>query len=100
VSETAYFTPYTANGFSMDEQERLSDACRKLDEKRVCLVLSSSHVKQIVNLYEDHPNFKTRVVQARRSINSKAEKRGPINEILVTNIPVSSRSSLDIFIED
>jgi len=80
VSETAYFTSYTANGFGMDEQERLSDACRKLDEKGVCFVLSNSHVKQIVGLYEDHPHFETGIVQARRSINSKADKRGPIND--------------------
>jgi len=100
VSETAYFTSYTANGFDMDEQERLSDTCKKLDEKGVYFVLSNSHVKQIVDLYHDNPNFEIKVVQARRSINSKADKRGPINEILVTNIPEASRSSLDSFIEE
>lgn len=100
VSETAYFTSYTAKGFDMKEQERLSDTCKKLDENGVYFVLSNSHVKQIVDLYEVNPNFNIEIVQARRSINSKADKRGPINEILVTNIPESNRSSLNFFIED
>jgi len=87
VSETAYFTSYTPKGFDMKEQERLSDTCKKLDEKGVYFVLSNSHVKQIVDLYEPNPRFRVDIVQARRSINSKADKRGPVNEILVTNIP-------------
>lgn len=87
VSETAYFTSYTAQGFDMKEQERLSETCHKLDKKGVLFVLSNSHVKQIVDLYEDNPLFKIKIVQARRSINTKADKRGAVNEILVTNIP-------------
>jgi DNA adenine methylase len=89
MSETAYFTSYTANGFDMKEQERLADICHRLDEKGVLFVLSNSHVKQIVDLYEPNPRFRVKIVQARRSINSKANKRGPINEILVTNITKS-----------
>ncbi|MHA1800574.1 MAG: DNA adenine methylase, partial [Candidatus Heimdallarchaeaceae archaeon] len=91
VSETAYFTSYTAKGFDMKEQERLSQLCHKLDEKGVYFVLSNSHVKQIVDLYDSNPKFKIEIVQARRAINSNAKKRGPINEILVTNIPESLR---------
>jgi DNA adenine methylase len=87
VSETAYFTSYTAQGFDMKEQERLGDTCKKLDEMGVYFVLSNSHVKQIVDIYDSYPKFRINIVQARRSINSRADKRGPINEILVTNIP-------------
>ena len=87
VSETAYFTSYTAKGFDMNEQERLRDMCVELDKKGVNFVLSNSHVKQIEDLYKERPSFKIKIVQARRSINSRADKRGPINEILVTNIP-------------
>ena len=71
----------------MKEQERLSDICHKLDDKGVNFVLSNSHVKQIVDLYDSNPNFRIKIVKARRSINSKADRRGPINEVLVTNIP-------------
>jgi DNA adenine methylase len=87
VSETAYFTSYTANGFNMKAQERLSDICHKLDNRGVFFVLSNSHVKQIVDLYDGNPNFEIKVIQARRLINSKADKRGLIKEILVTNVP-------------
>ena len=87
VSDTAYFTSYTPKGFGMDEQEKLSSVCQKLDDKGVNFVLSNSHVKQIVDLYDSNPNYRINIVQARRSINSNASKRGPINEILVTNIP-------------
>jgi DNA adenine methylase len=87
VSDTAYFTSYTPKGFGMDEQEKLSAVCHKLDENGVYFVLSNSHVKQIMDLYDSNPNYRIKIVQARRSINSNASKRGPINEILVTNIP-------------
>jgi len=87
VSETAYFTSYSAEGFDIDEQLRLRDTCLKLDDKGVFFVLSNSHVKQIVDMYNESDSFRIEVVQARRSINSKADKRGPVNEILVTNIP-------------
>jgi DNA adenine methylase len=102
VSETAYFTSYTAKGFDMSEQERLSKTCKKLDEKGVFFVLSNSYVKQIVDLYDSNPNFRIEIVQARRSINSKADKRGPINEILVTNIPenVSGKHTLTDFVKN
>jgi DNA adenine methylase len=86
VSKTAYFTSYTAKGFNMKEQERLSDICHKLDEKEVKFVLSNSHIKQIVELYDSNPNFRIKIVKANRKINSRADKRGPVNEILVTNI--------------
>jgi DNA adenine methylase len=86
VSETAYFTSYTTKGFDMTEQKRLCKTCNELDKKEVYFVLSNSHVKQIVDLYDSNPNFRIILVQARRSINSKADKRGPINEILVTNV--------------
>jgi DNA adenine methylase len=89
VSETAYFTSYTAKGFDMKEQEKLSDTCNQLDEKGVYFVLSNSHVKQIVDLYESNPRFRINIVEAKRSINSDATKRGPVKEILVTNIPKS-----------
>jgi len=85
ISETAYFTAYTAKGFDMDEQIRLCETCCKLDEKGVYFVLSNSYVRDLIELYE--PRFRIKTVQARRSINSKPDKRGPIREILVTNIP-------------
>lgn len=87
VSETAYFTSYSPDGFDLNEQIRLCDTCVKLHDKGVYFVLSNSHVKQIVDMYSEHKGFTLKVVEARRSINSNADKRGPVKEILVTNIP-------------
>jgi DNA adenine methylase len=102
VSETAYFTSYSANGFDLGEQLRLRDTCEKLNDKGVLFVLSNSHVKQIVDMYSQNKDFSIKVVEARRSINSKADKRGPVKEILVTNIPQKpkrSKTGLSSFLE-
>ena len=100
VSDTAYFTSYSAEGFDLSEQTRLRDTCVKLHDKGVYFVLSNSHVKQIVDMYSEHTGFTIKVVEARRSINSKADKRGPVKEILVTNIPQESKKAgLTMFLE-
>jgi len=85
VSETSDFTSYSKDGFSYDDQLELVKTCKKLDEKDVFFVLSNSYVKVLVDQYDE--NFDVHTVQAARSINSKASKRGAINEILATNIP-------------
>ena len=100
VSETAYFTSYSAEGFDLNEQVRLRDTCVNLHDKGVLFVLSNSHVKQIVDMYSEEKDFAVKVVEARRSINSKADKRGPVKEILVTNIPQETKKiGLAAFLE-
>jgi DNA adenine methylase len=98
VSDTADFTSYSRDGFSYDDQLMLVDTCKKLDEKDVYFVLSNSSVKVLVEKYEEH--FDVHTVQAARSINSKASKRGAVNEILVTNIPEDMSQSLTAYFED
>jgi len=99
VSATANFTSYSEEGFDLNEQKRLRDTCIKLDEKGVLFVLSNSYVDPIREMYEEVDNFRIVIVQARRAISSKASTRGPINEILVTNIPeeLSRRKKLKFF---
>ena len=87
VSDTAYFTSYSSKGFNFQEQERLRDVCVELDNKGVFFVLSNSYVEPIIELFQEFENFRIEIVQARRAISSKASTRGPINEILVTNVP-------------
>lgn len=102
VSDTAHFTSYARDGFSYDDQIRLRDTCVKLDEKGVHFVLSNSYVKPLIEKYEEIDAFQMIIVQANRAINSKGSARGPINEILVTNIPDEARgtrSTLDPFVE-
>jgi len=103
VSDTAYFTSYSSKGFSFQEQIRLRDVCVELDRKGVFFILSNSYVDPIIEIYQEIDSFKMFTVQAKRAISSKASTRGPINEILVTNIPqnISHNSSkLDRFIEN
>ncbi|MFW6109444.1 MAG: DNA adenine methylase [archaeon] len=95
VSDTADFTSYSSDGFSYDDQLMLVDTCKKLDEKDAYFVLSNSSVKLLVDKYEEY--FTVHTVQAARSINSKASKRGAVNEILVSNIPEDLSQSLTAF---
>ena len=81
LSLSSSFTSYTDKGFSYEEQVRLRDACNKLRDKGISFIESNSDCKAIRELYKDY-NIVT--VKASRSINSKALKRGKINEVLIT----------------
>jgi DNA adenine methylase len=63
-------------------QLTLRDLCVRLDAKNVRFMLSNSNAPLILDLYRD---FKIDFVYATRAINSKAEKRGKIPEVIVTN---------------
>jgi DNA adenine methylase len=82
VSETAYFTGYSKNGFGLDMQKDLFEVCCALDAKKVRFMLSNSAVPFIKELYS---KFKVDIVHASRAVNSRAEKRGKVEEVLVTN---------------
>lgn len=82
ISDTASFTGYDINGFNKDEQKRLRDIFVKLSDKGCKVLLSNAHTDFICDLYQDY----TRIcVKATRAINSKASRRGKIDEILVKN---------------
>jgi DNA adenine methylase len=82
VSDTASFTGYDKGGFDQNEQIRLKKTCDKLDEKCVKFLLSNSATDFIKDLYK---NYRIEIIQAKRAINSKADKRGEIDEVLVMN---------------
>jgi len=82
VSDTASFTGYDKGGFDRDEQIRLKKACDKLNNKGVKFLLSNSATDFIKDLYH---NYRIEVIQAKRAINSKADRRGVIDEVLVMN---------------
>ena len=79
------FTNYTVDGFGKDKQSELKEVCDILTEKGVKFMLSNSYCSFIRDLYKDY-HIKT--VQARRSISADSEKRGLIDEVLVTNYEV------------
>ncbi len=95
VGNTSYFTAYSSKGFNFLEQIRLRDVCIELDSKGVLFILSNSYVDPIIKIYQEINNFKMFTVQAKRVISSKASTRGPIKEILVTNIPQNLSQNSD-----
>ena len=76
------FTSYTTGGFDKKEQERLAKVFKELSEKGVYVMLSNSNTEFINELYKD---FNIHVIEARRSINSKGDKRGKVEEVIITN---------------
>lgn len=83
VSDTASFTGYDKGGFNQSEQIRLKNTCDKINEKGVKFLLSNSATDFIKDLYKG--KYITKTIQAKRAINSKADKRGEIAEVLVMN---------------
>lgn len=76
------FTGYQAGGFDENEQLRLRDAFKTLQDKGVMALLSNADTEFIREIYKD---FTIETVLARRSINSNGKKRGVVNEVLIRN---------------
>ena len=84
VSTTANFNDYHAEGFDKTDQKRLRDLAVALDEMGVSVVLSNS--PPVAELYEEYDQFTVSIVGATRSINSDADNRGEVAEVLITNV--------------
>lgn len=90
LNETSNFNSYAKDEFNDAEQVRLKDFCAKLDVLNHYWILSNSDVKGengndefFDDLYND---FLIKRVDAKRNINSNADKRGTLKELLITNI--------------
>lgn len=84
LNNTSYFTSYNSHGFSFQDQIELRDLALHLSARHVFLLISNSDTPACRSLYADDI-FRIRRVQASRSINSNAKKRGKINELLISN---------------
>lgn len=82
VSKTASFTGYTAGHFRHKDQRDLAEVLKKLTQKGCLCMLSNSYTPFILELYQD---FRVEVVYARRFVNSVANGRGKIREVVVLN---------------
>lgn len=89
LSETSGFVSYSKGQFNDDDQRRLSDVFSILDRTGASLLLSNSDPTNTVpeddffdNLYSE---YKIERVNAKRAINSNPNKRGVINELLISN---------------
>ena len=82
VSDTASFTGYNKGGFDKAEQIRLKECCDALTQRGVKFLLSNSATEFIRELYAE---YAIKTVYAKRAINSDADKRGAVQEVLIRN---------------
>ena len=82
VSKTSSFTSYTHATFGAEQQMQLAQLVRQLADKGVQVMLSNSDSEFIRNLYKD---FVLHEVRASRAVNSKADLRGKITQLVITN---------------
>lgn len=87
LSETSSFNSYAKDDFNDQEQIRLRDFCAKLHAMDCSWILSNSDAIDINGSFFDeiYTGFSISRVKARRSINANSEKRGELNELLITN---------------
>ena len=89
ISETSGFTSYNSDVFDDNEQIRLSEFIDEINLSGAKIVLSNSDPKNVNeedNFFDDlYKNYKINRVEASRAINSKGDKRGKINELLICN---------------
>jgi len=89
ISSTASFTSYSKEDFNENEQIRLANFCRDINDKGAKFLLSNSDPKnenKNDTFFERHyRGFTIDRVKATRVINCKGAHRGEINELLITN---------------
>ncbi len=82
ISTTASFTSYNEKGFGREEQVRLFETYKKLDQKWCLVMLSNHNTTLIKDLYA---SYRIEIVYANRAINSNSEKRGKVEETVILN---------------
>ena len=92
LSMTANFNRYTGFGFSAADQRRLQQLLITLADRGVHVLLSNSVAPSMTSLYENNAaiaeaGFRTWRFPARRSVNSRPDRRGLVEELVVSNIP-------------
>jgi DNA adenine methylase len=84
LSDTANFTAYTDGAFGRDDQLRLKWLMDTLRARDVPVMLSNSPHDWVVGAYEAS-HYRVERTPARRAINSRGDRRGAIDELIVTN---------------
>jgi DNA adenine methylase len=90
LSRTANFASYTADGFSAFDQNRLQQAIVAACGRGAQVVVSNSSAPEIMAAYTAADarlaRLKVTRVPARRAINSRASARGPVDELIISNV--------------
>jgi len=82
AGETADFTSYTPGRFGLREQQRLAEAFRELADRGCAVMLSNSDTPIVRRLYA---GFRIDRVWCARAVNSRADRRGEVAEVIVRN---------------
>lgn len=89
ISETSAFTSYNIEAFDDNEQIRLAKFIDEINVMGAKIVLSNSDPKNVNpedNFFDNlYKSYNIHRVSASRMINSNADKRGKINELLICN---------------
>jgi len=80
LSKTANFVGYCSDGFDLAAQERLAEVFEELSRRLVYVMLSNSDTEWVRKRYR---TFRLITVPASRSVNSRPDRRGPVNELVV-----------------
>jgi DNA adenine methylase len=72
------------NGFGPEDQERLRNACVAAVGSGAHVIVSNSTAPLVLDLYA---KWSINIIKARRAINSKSDKRGEIDEVVIVMKP-------------
>ena len=93
LSRTSSFAHYTAAGFASLDQLRLMDAVVRACQRGARVVMSNSSAPEIESAYGTRAARQAKIsihrVAARRAINSRTSARGPVEELIITNVKAS-----------
>ena len=97
LSKTSSFTGYTEGSFDRHQQVRLKWLFDELTDRGVPAMLSNSPAEWLVGVYEgERRGYHLDRTPTRRAINSRGDRRGAIDELIVTNYPAeASRGRLE-----
>lgn len=89
ISETSAFTSYNSDAFGDKEQVRLAEFIDRINSCGAKIILSNSDPKNVNsddNFFDElYKKYEVKRVSANRMINSKADCRGKINELIISN---------------
>jgi DNA adenine methylase len=89
ISQTASFNAYSDGAFDDREQVRLKSFCDQIHSLGHAWLLSNSDPQNVElgnTFFDDlYQSYFIKRVKARRTINSRADKRGEIHELLISN---------------
>ena len=97
LSRTSSFAQYTAGGFGVQDHHRLQKSVVTAARRGAVVLMSNSSAPAIVAAYSGpaarRAGLSMHRVPARRAINSRAVRRGPVDELIITNAAVHGRRS-------